>query len=72
MGEGKIITMKNRITILVRLDAQFQVEYSLDEGKRVGAHLFPKDVQLVDILRYCRNLISPYNVETVILYQVTQ
>jgi hypothetical protein len=64
--------LKNRITILVRLDAQFQLEYILDNGKRTGCHLFPKDTQLIDILRYARNLISPYNVETNILYEVAR
>lgn len=64
--------MKNRITILVKLDSSFQLEYFLDEGNRVGCVPFNKDALLLDILRYCRNLISPYNVDTNILYEVAR
>lgn len=64
--------MSNKITIVVKLDATFQLEYSLDQGNRAGVHSFPKDSLLIDILRYCRNLVSPYNVETNILYEVAR
>lgn len=64
--------MKNQITIVMKLDSQFQVKYCLDNGNRVGAKLFSKDVQLVDIMRYVRNLISPWEVDISVLFEVTQ